>query len=381
MNNAVIDASRMSLTTADLFQSQGFNQDEITSLLEKTDQESIKPLQQMKVILHVQEITNDGFNARIGAYAVGKIVVITKPDDPNRILGACVVNTLGECLIKFDPSIAQDLDGLVKFRTIADGYDNGILICNYGMDCKLHAYTVAGLQDINDAIVLVKIVQQDDLMKPFPNKKVHTGSTVHDIHRYLWDCGTVFDVCHIEETTIDKRKACTSDENGSCPLYIDDSEFNWVDLDGTLQGKVDIEASDLDENDSQNIFVKDGLLRVIYLAVSKEGRLDDCTFTSALDYLKTNNTCILKEHILLTAIAGYTATPTVTITPLPSATPTATEIPPTPTITLTPSPTPASGSSKGKPAFESIGVGVLVLVVLLGGGAWLVMRSRKQRKH
>ena len=369
-NNALIQASLLSKETMDLFTSHELDTTRISEFLDGVKDAEFDSVTQVKIILHIVKISNDGMNAYFDGPAAGKLVEITSPYDPNEMLGACMVNSLGECIVIINRNLLQIPGGLIQFHILADGYDNGNFICQDELICEQNAYTITNFSDDKDVILMFKVVDAVDYSKPVPNQVITAGNA----HPVFGGGGTGFEPRWFND------KRCISDENGSCPIYIPRIGFKWE-----YNGEndyvipiINIITSNIGR-DTTYPYPYDDELAVYYIAVNNVGGLVDCTFTSPLMYELDSKIdspdCFTKKRALQTAIAGYTATP------LPSSTPTATEVPPTPTITLTPSPTPASGSSKGKPAFESIGVGVLVLVVLLGGGAWLVMRSRKQRKH
>ena len=358
MNNAMVQASLFSKETMDLFAAHLPDQVKISELLKNEEAINFDPASQVKIILYVDKIIHGEYSAEISGPAVDKTVEITSPDDPDKLLSVCKVNNLGECVSIIDRSALLAPDGLLKFHVVADGFDNGIMICKAGSICEQHVYTVLGLTGYKDAILLYKVVRANDYSEPVQNVVITAGS----------------------ESSQGYYRGCYTDENGVCPIYMAETGFYWKNdgegdyaYSGAMVNWIDIYDADYPP-------IKDDRLVVYTIAVDKLGKAVDCTFASPLNYTGKSAVCKAEKKALQTAIAGYTATPTVTITPLPSATPTATEIPPTPTITLTPNPTSASGSSKGKPAFATIGVGVLVLVVLLGGGVWLMMRSRKQRK-
>ena len=381
VNNAVISANELSKKTTDLFNGHAPDPDKTVQLVETPNDGDINIVLQMKLILYVNEINNDGYNANIGKPAIGSIVEITKSDDPEKLLGICKVNILGECVTILNRLDILDSDRLAKFRVIADGFDNGILICRNTSVCEQHAYTVTGLQVIKDAIILVKIVEASELTQSFPNKIIYTGKENTQITS--WGYGGSYGWWMIKK---DFRRTCKSDMNGACPLYIDDVEFFWEEIEGKVKGKVDIAVTGPDENDSHNVYVADGQLLVISVAVTENGSLDDCTFSSALEHKQANAFCSIKNKALLTAIAGYTATPTMTATPTDTVTPTvtvtstvtATPLPSaTPTATLIPTPTPQPGLFVGGSAPLAIG-GIVLLIVLLGGGAGWILRGRRR---
>jgi hypothetical protein len=283
------------------------------------------------------------------------------------------VNSLGECVSIIDRSAILAPDGLLKFRVIVEGddrYDNGILLCRDEPICEQHVYTVIGLTNANDAIVLLKVVRDDNYLTPVKGTIIRTGKNRG--RPYLDNTGQVrYPVVYRE---------CTSDEFGACPLYIDDQEYIWTDINGELVGQAYAWIGGKFENDLQNLNPKDNRLVVVYLAVNVSGKLVDCSFTSPLSYSVPSSICAAKEKAMLTAIAGYTTTPTVTITPTVTVTPTVTATPLpslTPTATLIPSPTPKPGLIEGKPASVMIGGGLL-LAILLCGGAWLILRARRK---
>jgi hypothetical protein len=382
VNNAVIRADQLSRNTTDLFDGYIPDPNKEAELMEATNSGEINPVLQMKLILYVNEITHDGYNAKIGKAAIGSKVEVTKPDDPEQLLGVCIVNSLGECTTILNRLDILGPDRLAAFRVIAGGFDNGILVCKNKSVCEHHAYTVVGLKENKDAIVLVKILQNQDMTQAFPNKAIVTGK--ENLQQVSWGYGGIGGWW---EKIKDFRRTCQSDVNGACPLYIDDVEFIWAEKDGALQAEVDVAVSGPDENDSQGLFVSDGQLLVISVAVDDSGSLDDCTFTSALDHKNANAFCSVKNKVQLTAIAGYTSTPTVTITPTVTTTPTITLTPlpsSTPNITEAPTatpistPTPRPGLFAGESAPLAFG-GIALLLVLLGGGAWLILRTRNKR--
>jgi len=251
---------------------------------------------------------------------------------------------------------------------MVDGYDNGILICVDGPTCEQHVYSVISLTGNNDAILLFKVVRDGNYLESVRDISIKTGKNRGTARPNLW--GQI-----VYRTSY---RECISDQNGACPLFIDDKEFEWREKEGELAGDVIAWIGSPNENDLSNLYPKDERLVVIYLAVNKTGKLVDCTFTSPLTYEKPSSVCSAKKKALQTAIAGYTTTPTVTITPLPSLTPTATEVPPTPTVTPTPTALPKTfATSSGLPGW----VVVIVIAGLIGIAGWIIwiVRSRRQK--
>jgi hypothetical protein len=387
IKTAVVQANRLSADTAEIFYTYTPDSSKIEGFLDTASGlEAYDPAKQLKVILHVNEITNDEILAEIGGYAFDKVVGIYKQDDPDQLLGACTVNSLGECVTLLERSEITTGDNLMKFRVIADGYDNGIQVCLDAPFCELHAFTAVGLTDRNDAILLVKTVSEDNLLKPMQNiglqsirvDKNGSPSGASIIAPYNRGAKNLVVVTHGERSSIE----CKSNEYGFCPIYVNDIYYLWLSEEGVLDyGILGVTTAMRGyANDGLGIRIYDDSIRVIPMAFTITGSMVECVFSSPFNPIITSSVCQAKKSALLTAQAQYTATPTVTITPLPSSTPTATEIPPTPTITLTPTQTPRPGLFEGQNAHMTIGIGALLLVVLLGGGTWLLLRARKHKK-
>lgn len=366
-NNAMIQASLLSKDTANLFSAHKSDQEKITAFLEEAANSTFNPATQVKLILYVNEITNDGYNAKIGDFAVRKTVEITSPENSEEMLGACKINSLGECVSIIDRSTLLAPDGLLKFHILADGYDNGILICQNNDICEQHVYTVVGLTGKKDAILLYKVVRDEKYFEPVQNIIITAGMS--DITSR---------VPTIYEMSSDKSiKGCVTDKYGVCPVYVNDVGAVWKKDGNSEHVEIRVYITGNISNDVVLPYAKDDQLVIYQIAVNGSGTVNDCTFTSPLTYEIPRPVCAAKKKALQTAIAGYTATPTVTVTPLPSSTPTATEVPPTPTIALAPNPTPVSGIFEGKSAPLAIG-GLVLLIILLGGGTWLILRARKK---
>jgi hypothetical protein len=362
LNNALVQASLLSKDTMELFADHAPDEIQISEMLKAAEEGSIKSGTGVKLILHVFIIVNNEFNAAIGDPAVDAKVEITSPDNPDHLLGACQVNRLGECITIIDRSILLAADSFLKFHVVADGFDNGVMVCRDEPICDQFAYTAIRFRGYNDAVVLYKVVNGVDYSLPVQGLQITAGRGKSGYYR-----------------------GCYSDKNGICPIYVDDSEFAWK-----TEGDGDAASPGAEVNwnsgfDINHPLVKDDRLVIYYLAVDKLGKLEDCTFASPLDYEGTGYhkypDCAVKKKALQTAIAGYTATPTVTVTPTITVTPTVTATPlpsATPTMTLTPTPTPQPGLFAGESAPLAFG-GITLLIILLGGGAWWLLRARNKR--
>jgi hypothetical protein len=361
MNRAIVQASQLSRNTADLFAVIIPDLIKINELIAGSNS-SHDPLTQIKIILNVNNITNYGIRTKVGDFALGKEVAIYKQDDSAQLLGACEVNGLGECVIILSRTDVLDFDNLIKFRVMADGYDNGILVCKDQPICEQRAYTVTGLIGENDAILLIKIVQEEDLTKPVQ----HLPSSVHSkIETREWDI--LYHEYHY------------TDKFGTRPIYISGGN-SWINEGGKNFEFINVYIGSSFGNDTFHLKIIDGQLNTYYFAVDKTGKFADCVFTSPFTYnpvLFISSDCSAKKKSLQTAIAGYTATPTVTITLLPSSTPTATKVPPTPTATLIPSPTPLEGVGNdfGNSRGLFVAGGILIVLMIAGLGVYLWKRK------
>ena len=360
-NNAMVQASLLSKDTQELFLSHEPDTNKIADQLARGDFDSFDPDTQVKLIIYVNVIITDGYGAAIVDPAIGELVEITRQDDPDELLSACQVNDLGECVSILDREELRQPDGLLKFRVIADGYDNSILLCRDESICIQHAYTVFGLLGKKDAVLLYKAVREDDHSIPVQGVQITAGMGP----RYY--------------------RGCNTDESGLCVIAMDDKEFTWEDDGNGYYANPGADVEWFSSMDASTPRVKDNSLVVFYLAIDDLGKVADCTFASPLEYeqslYRKNPDCASKKKTLQTAIAGYTATPTVTITPTVTVTPTVTATPlpsATPTATLIPTPTQQPGLLAGKSAPLAIG-GFVLLTVLLGGGAWWLLRARAKK--
>ncbi len=77
----------MSSDTAGLFYSHISDGTQIETLINSADAHAVYDPAELKLILHVSEITNNGYLAEIGGYSIGKTVAIYKQDDPGQLLG------------------------------------------------------------------------------------------------------------------------------------------------------------------------------------------------------------------------------------------------------------------------------------------------------
>jgi hypothetical protein len=378
INNAIVQASLLSKDTMHLFSGYKPDPSEVAPFLKNANGDSFDPTTQIKIVLHVKTITNDGYNAFIDVLAVGKTVAITTPDNPDTLLGACRVNTLGECISVIDRLNLLAPDGFLKFRVLADGYDNGIQVCLDGNICEQRVYTVERFSGALDSIVLFKVVRSDNHLIPVSDVKI--GSGIDSFNQSgSWGNDYVF-----HET---KWTGCTTDEYGVCAIYATADGFWWfkdevgdyVDVNAGINMGNLHDANEPDPYDDQ--------FMIYTIAVDHIGKTVDCTFSNPLTYEYPLNdrrdarSCFVNRKILQTAIAGYTTTPTVTITPTVTLTPTVTATPlpsETPTATLIPTPTPKPGLFAGESAPLAIG-GIALLLVLLGGGTLVILRARNKR--
>ena len=360
INNVVIQTYKLTKDTLDIFASHIPDQAKITEFLNSEDQNTFTPDLQVKIILQVIKINNDGVLAFFDGPAIGKTVEITSPEDPDILLGACKVNSLGECISIIDRSILLSLDGFLKFRVLADGYDNSILICSDTPICEQRVYTVVNLTGKKDAIFLYKFVREDNLMEPVASVTANVLRGSLNKHDF-------------------EGEGCQSDEYGACPIYALDPGMDSAD--GSVWTQVNINGNSGYDTDLGG--PQDDHLGIFQIAISRSGSVVDCTFFSPLNITLSkyaNPSCFKIKRALQTAVAGYTATPTVTITPTVTLTPTVTATPlpsATPTATLIPTPTPQPGVFAGESAPLAFG-GSALLIVLLGGGAWLALRRRKR---
>jgi hypothetical protein len=361
INNVVIQTYKLTKDTIDIFSSHTPDQAKITDFINNADQKTINPDLQVKVILQVVKINNDGVLAYFDGPASGKTVEITNPEDPDILLGACIVNSLGECISIIDRSILMAFDGFMKFRVLADGYDNGILICSDSPICEQRVYTVVNLTGKKDAIFLYKFVREDNLLEPVANVTANVLRGTLNKHDF-------------------EGEGCQSDEYGACPIYALDPGMDIPD--GSVWTQVNINGNSGYDTDWGG--PQDDHLGIFQIAISRSGSVVDCTFFSPLNITLSkyaNPSCFRIKRALQTAVAGYTSTPTVTVTPTVTLTPTVTATPlpsATPTATLIPTPTPQPGLFAGKSAPLAIG-GIVLLIVLLGGGAWWILRGRNKR--
>jgi hypothetical protein len=374
-NAAVVQASLLSKDTAELFAAHEPDQAKIAEFLAGAGKLVSDSANQVKLILSVEEITNDGYNAFISGPAIGDSVEVTSPDDPDELLGACEVNRLGECITILDRSDLMAPDGFLKFRVLADGYDNGILLCKDETICEQHAYTAMRFLGKTDAVLLYKVLNEDDYWKPVPEVFISAG--VKRIEYQIW----FWSYTQILYDTSEFSRGCVADINGACPIYVGETGFTWKSDDQGDYSIPLIYVTGGEGNDTILPYPRDDRLVVYPIAVNLSGQLIDCTFSSPLTYQQTSPLCSAKKSALQTAIAGYTATPTITVTPTVTLTPTVTATPlpsATPTATLIPTPTPKPGLFAGESAPLAIG-GIALLIVLLGGGAWVILRTRNKR--
>jgi len=371
-NNAVVQASLLGKDTADLFAGHEPDQAKITEFLTKPGDKSFNQVSQVKVILSVEKITNDGYNAFFSGPAIGAVVEITSPDNPDKFLGACEVNSLGECVSIIERSTLLAPDGFLKFRALADGYDNGILICKDALLCEQQVYTSMRLLGKKDAVLVYKLVDENNYLVPVPDIIITAGETaIQSQVTSLSLDGIIYDLSEYS-------RGCVTDENGACPIYVGETGFAWKSDDQGDYLIPSIYVTGGTGNDMIHPYPRDDQLVVYQIAVNNSGRLIDCTFSSPLTYPQTSPLCSMRKSALQTAIAGYTATSTVTVTPFPSMIPTATEVPPTLTFTHIPTATPRPGFLPGGSTALAIG-GIALLILLLGGGAWLILRSRAKK--
>jgi hypothetical protein len=378
MNNAILQARSLSQETNDLFAAHKPDQDKIAAFLPEAKELSTDPTTQVKIYLDVTQISNNGEIAFFDGPAVGNIVEITAPDNPDILLGACQVNRLGECISIIDRNKLLAADGYLKFRILADGNDNGIFICMDGSPCEQHTYTVSGFTGAKDAMALFKVFSAKDYSLPIPDIQIVAGKSTQNANCINGNSCTFHTL---------NAGMCVTNEDGVCAIYANNDDFSWgtddlgdfVRLAASINGGGHQDANNPDPYDNQ--------FKIYYIALDKLGKVIDCTFTSPLNLRYPLSTwfdspsCFAKEKVLKTAIAGYTATPTVTVTPTVTLTPTVTATPlpsATPTATLSPTPTPQPGLFAGESAPLAIG-GIALLIVLLGGGAWVILRTRNKR--
>jgi hypothetical protein len=183
MNNALVQASLLSKEKMDLFADHVSNKVQISDMLGGVGEEVFSSETHVKLIFYVNKIINNEFNAAIGDPAVDATVEITSPEDPDNLLGACKVNKLGECIAVIDRSVLLAPDGFLKFHVIADGFDNGVMICKDEPICEQSAYTVFGLRGYNDAILLYKVVNESDYSLPVQGLQITAGRGKSDYYR------------------------------------------------------------------------------------------------------------------------------------------------------------------------------------------------------
>ncbi len=276
----------------------------------------------------------------------------------------------------------------MRFRILADGYDNGIQICLDKGICELNVFTAVGLTGANDAILVVKTVSQQNLLNPVHNAGLITVA--------LNEKGIPKDLRLLGSNYIPRQSPkvgllpwgpirdnnpgdeCYSNEYGFCPIYVNDIYYDWSsDQSKQIYGMVGVFNNDF-VNDGLGIEIYDNSIKVIQLAYDQNGNIEDCIFSSPLKTLLTTSACTKRKIIASTAQTFYTATPTITITPLPSLTPTATEISPTVTITPTPTALPKTITSK-----TGLPVWMLGIIAILGigiiGCVFYVIRSRRKK--
>jgi hypothetical protein len=361
INNVVIQTYKLTKDTIDIFASHNPDQSKIAEFLNKADQGTFSTDLQVKIILQVVKINNDGVLAFFDGPAIGTTVEITSPENPDILLGACTVNSLGECISIIDRSILLAQDGFVKFRVLADDYDNGILICSDAPICEQRVYTVVNLTGKKDAIFLYKFVREDNLMEPVANVTANVLRGTLNKHDF-------------------EGEGCQSDEYGACPIYALDPGMESAD--GSVWTQVNINGNSGYDTDWGG--PQDDHLGIFKIAISRSGSVVDCTFFSPLNITLSkyaNPSCFKIKRALQTAVAGYTATPTVTITPTLTSTPTSTitTLPSsTATATEIPTATPKPGLFTAESTPLAIG-GIALLVILLGGGNWWILRVRRGR--
>lgn len=376
INAAVVQASRLSHDTAELFYLHKVDKSQIDALIESSNTLGPYDPQKIKIILYVNEIINDGSLAVIGGPVIGNDVIIYEQDDPGQVLGACRTTSLGECMVRLDRSVIRTPDGLMRFRVIADGYDNGIQICENKLFCELHIFTPVDFSGKNDAIVMVKTVKEKQLLEPFQNAAIRTvGVNEKGIPRVLRLVGNNYIVGQLSKGSLGNGEfECYSNEDGFCPIYVDDLYY-WSTDQTPNYGYVGI-INNTYINDGLGVKVYDDRLTVINLAVDPGGSVEDCVFTSPMEQLFSLPVCLKKKNLLLTAQSLYTATPTMTITPLVSMTPTATEVPPTPITTPTSFPE-ADLASSSLPGWV-IPTATVVVLAILGVAIWAAIFRRKK---
>ena len=378
LNNAILQARSLSQETTDLFAVHNPDQDNIAEFLSEAKETSFDSTTQVKIHLVVTRISNNGEIAFFDGPAAGKLVEITSPGNPDTLLGACQVNRLGECISIIDRSKLLSPDGFIKFRILADGYDNGIIVCEDGSLCEQHSYTVSGFTGEKDAMALFKVVSAKDYSLPIPDIQIVAGKSSQNANCINGTSCTFH--------TLNAR-GCITNEDGVCAIYANDEDFTWFIDDLGDYVFLEALANTRGRRDANNPYPYDNQFRIYYIAMDRLGKVIDCTFTSPLIFrypLYSNHdspSCFAKQKALKTAIAGYTATPTVTVTPTVTLTPTVTATPlpsATPTVTLIPTPTPRSGLFASESAPLAFG-GIALLIVLLGGGAWWLLRTRNKR--
>jgi hypothetical protein len=374
-NEAVVQASLLSRETMELFAAHEPDQAKIQDYLSEQGSSAFNPKTQVKLILSVEKISNNGYNAFLDGPAIGELVEITRPDDPDHLMGACEVNILGECISLIERSEMLAPDGYLKFRVLADGYDNGILLCLEGPVCEGRAFTVIKLLGKKDAVLLYRIVTAADHWIAAPNVLISAGEKI--IEQQLWG---YIGGKYIYDTS-EFSRGCLTDRDGICPIYVSEEGFVWKSVNGMDYVIPPLYVTGQTANDSISPYPRDDRLMVYSVAVDRSSRPVDCTFSSPLTASEPSALCAARKKALQTAIAGYTATPTVTITPTVTLTPTMTATPlpsATPTVTLIPTPTPRPGLFAGETAPLAYG-GIALLIILLGGGAWWLLSKRNRR--
>ena len=217
-----------------------------------------------------QVVVEDGVASITGPAAGSKVELYDNLGE--ELIASGTTDASGVATFQLTEKYPLSVEGLFYTTVKLDGFDNGVFTCQQGQTCQETVFTVDGMSpDLEDGILIVKVVRSTDLTEPVDGINLNVFPASED--------GVQMDMSQ-EDKNYDGIK-CSSNSEGFCAAYLDKT-FRWADEDGVTLTYTMIKYRSAVTFDGSGVYVPEGQLRIVHLAVDAKEKMDDCTFKTAL---------------------------------------------------------------------------------------------------